>query len=258
MAELVFERIGTSIDDYNRAKKILDKARHPDFIGPQRFVRAAEKGMIIVASADGHDLGVLFSEGETLTVLSVARSAQGQGVGQALVQHANLKYVRAIQDRVAWFCKLGYEPQGPPDMSHKKFVVQMLVRTDSASAATTDTHTHTQVRVEPPKVETKVEFPPSAVSLVRQRVRSGEAPTVLELVEMALELYDLALCASFERDGVSWVHPEIGSAAKALELAARLCGYLGDGRQMTRTQLEQELDRMGYRLVPKEKLKAAG
>ncbi len=68
MGELTFEQIGTDINDYNRAKKVLDKARHPDFIGPQRFVRAVEKGRIVVACRDGEDLGVVFLEGDTLVV----------------------------------------------------------------------------------------------------------------------------------------------------------------------------------------------
>lgn len=50
--------------------------------------------------------------------------------------------------------------------------------------------------------------------------------------------------------------PDLNAMLKATELKAKLVGLLGDGRQMTRAQVEQELDRMGYRLV--EKLKKAG
>lgn len=95
------------------------------------------------------------------------------------------------------------------------------------------------------------------MTTTRARVRE-RIPTLVELVSMALDLHDLALEATYERDGQSWPRPEIGSACKTLELVAKLAGYVGDGRNMPLDQLRSELDRLGYRLEPKGKLKAVG
>lgn len=41
-----------------------------------------------------------------------------------------------------------------------------------------------------------------------------------------------------------------------IELKAKLVGLLGDGKNLSLDQLRTELDRLGYRLEPKGKLKA--
>lgn len=74
---------------------------------------------------------------------------------------------------------------------------------------------------------------------------------------MALEVYDSCQKYTIVRDGGEWPNPQHGNALKAIELMARLLGHLGDGRQMTEQQLRSELDRMGYKLVAKEKLRVA-
>lgn len=79
-----------------------------------------------------------------------------------------------------------------------------------------------------------------------------EIPTRFDLIQRGLRLYDMALGVKREcEDGRRWITPEVGSACKALELVARLCGHLGDSRGMSIDQLRTELDRMGWKLVPK-------
>lgn len=92
-----------------------------------------------------------------------------------------------------------------------------------------------------------------ADQLHRARAPAQELPTRLELVEMARHLHDLALEATYDRDGETFNRPDLHSAAKAIELIGKLCGHLGDGRTMDKATLERELDRMGYRLEAKMK-----
>lgn len=88
----------------------------------------------------------------------------------------------------------------------------------------------------------------------RARTRE-ETVTRADLVAKALELYDLAR----ERETMSgdncYPAPDITGGCKALDLAGRFLGYLGDGKQITFEQLKKELESMGYELVRK-KLKA--
>ncbi len=89
----------------------------------------------------------------------------------------------------------------------------------------------------------------------RTRVESlGKA----ELLEMILEVYDSCSKYQYEKDGIGYASPQHASALKALELAAKLLGLIGDGRQMSFEQLKQELNRMGWKLEPAKRPEKVG
>ncbi len=87
----------------------------------------------------------------------------------------------------------------------------------------------------------------------RARARE-EIPTAAEMVALALDIHDAALekthCAS---NGEEYPQPELNSATKALELAARLAGYLGDGKTVSKEQFEKLCNDAGFDLVPRAK-----
>ena len=72
----------------------------------------------------------------------------------------------------------------------------------------------------------------------------------------ALDVYDSAMEATYEREGNVYPQPNHGAAIKAIEVMGRLLGVLGDGRNMSMEQLRGELDRLGFRLEPKNKPRA--
>lgn len=93
-----------------------------------------------------------------------------------------------------------------------------------------------------------------ADQLRRARARAREElPSKLELVAMAVEVYNDCREHTFEKNGTEWPQPQHGNALKAIELIGKLCGHLGDGKTMDRATLERELDRLGFQLVAKVK-----
>lgn len=89
------------------------------------------------------------------------------------------------------------------------------------------------------------------------RVRAYEVPTLEEMIGAALEIRDMALeKMAYASEGKEYPAPELNSATKALELACRLCGYLGE--QMTPAQYKAALKREGWELTRKDGLKAVG
>ena len=124
-----------SPDVYDRAKSVLDKAKHPGFVGRELFFRCATRGKAVVAVLDGIDVGVaLISEADKLQALSVIVKAQRKGIGAALVRHLSPKYVSALGEKTDWFARLGYQAKGSPrvgkDLHH---TVQLMERTDDVA-----------------------------------------------------------------------------------------------------------------------------
>lgn len=110
MPELTFASLGP--EDYSRAKKVLDRAKHPGFVGRELYFRCATTGSATIAILDGEDSGVALIAKGKLHAMSIIRAAQGHGVGTALLKHTKPQWVNAITDRIPWFEKRGYSPVG--------------------------------------------------------------------------------------------------------------------------------------------------
>ena len=119
---------------YERVKKVLDKSKHPGFLGREVVFRCAERGVVIVAALDDQDVGVvLVDHKHTLGTLSVIPGARKHGVGGALVREARpfARFVKAIADRVGYFERLGYRPCGAPTIGAAgKMLTQLMERVD--------------------------------------------------------------------------------------------------------------------------------
>jgi len=123
--ELTFELLGAG--DYERAKKVLDRAKHPGFVGRELFFRCATNGGCIVAVRAGQDVGVALVTKGKLQALSVVQDAQGGGVGRALMGRTRPKFVNAIGEKIGWFEKLGYKCVGAPRVgANGKHSTQLL------------------------------------------------------------------------------------------------------------------------------------
>lgn len=114
-------------DDYERAKAVFNAARHPGFIGRELVFRAAKQGQACIAVLDGADVGVGLVAKDKLLALSVAVTAQGRGIGPALMAHLKPGWVSAIMEKVPFFEKLGYAPVGAPKVGQNgKHATQLM------------------------------------------------------------------------------------------------------------------------------------
>ena len=88
-------------DDYERGKTVLNRAKHPGFVGREQFYRAATRGKVVVATFGGADVGIVMVDHKgVLNMLSVVSAAQGKGIGAALVDHVGAAWVKAISDKI--------------------------------------------------------------------------------------------------------------------------------------------------------------
>ncbi len=134
MSEIRFDRLGPG--DYDRAKTVLNKAKHPGFVGRELFFRCATNGAAVVAVLDDADSAVMLVTKNRIEALSVITKAQGRGVGQALVLHLKPRFVNAIGERIGFFEKLGYKPVGAPKIGQNgKHSTQLMQRDESADVA---------------------------------------------------------------------------------------------------------------------------
>jgi GNAT superfamily N-acetyltransferase len=122
---LEFDHLGPG--DYDRAKRVLNRARHPGFVGRELYFRCATTGAAVIAREVADDLGVALIAKQKLQALSVVQAAQGRGVGAALVAHTAPKWVNAIMERVPWFEKRGYRSVGAPRVGQSgKMATQLM------------------------------------------------------------------------------------------------------------------------------------
>lgn len=132
---MAIEFVALGPGDYDRAKRVLNRARHPGFVGREYYFRCATSGHAILAVEDGADLGVALVEKGKLGALSVVPEARSRGVGAALVVHARPNFVSAIEDRVGFFERLGYKRVGPAAPGKNgKLAVQLMERVGDVDA----------------------------------------------------------------------------------------------------------------------------
>lgn len=157
MTEIRFDTLEPG--DYDRAKSVLNKAKHPGFVGRELFFRCATTGTACIAVLDDVDVGVALIAKEKLQALSVIVSAQGRGVGQALMAKLRPRWVQAIGEKVAWFSKIGYAPYGAAKVGQNgKHAVQLMERITGA-----DEQQSIEIKATPTVAGTPVDEPePSA------------------------------------------------------------------------------------------------
>lgn len=158
MTEIRFDTLGPG--DYDRAKTVLNKARHPGFVGRELFFRCATTGSATIAVLDDVDVGVALIAKEKLQALSVIVSAQGRGVGQALMARLQPRWVQAIGEKVAWFSKIGYVPYGAAKVGQNgKHAVQLMERIAGA-----DEQQIVEIKAVPEVTGTPAEEPEESIS----------------------------------------------------------------------------------------------
>lgn len=152
MSDIRFDLLGP--DDYDRGKSVLNKAKHPGFVGRELFYRCATSGRVCIAVLDDVDCGIAMVAKEKLQALSVIKSAQGRGVGGALIAHLKPHWANVIGERVAWFEKRGYRSVGAPKVGQNgKHAAQLMERDASAPSEAIELAPMPQVDASAPSEE---------------------------------------------------------------------------------------------------------
>jgi hypothetical protein len=123
-------RVGRT-NEYRRAKRILDRARHPTFVGRATVLRAAQDGGLLFYMVDDEDVAVTVvnARNSTFLAFSIVPEHQSHGLGTAICQYLRPNFVRVITDRVPWFEARGYLSIGEPKIG-RKFKTQIMVRAE--------------------------------------------------------------------------------------------------------------------------------
>lgn len=202
MSDIEFVNLGA--DDYDRAKTVLDKAKHPGFVGRELFYRCATTGVCCIAVLDGIDCGVAMIAKEKLQALSIVASVQGKGVGGALMRRLQPKWVSAIAERISFFERLGYKSFGAPKVGQNgKHATQLMERGEMPANETIATEPK-PARVEVPEppftllVDLMAESPQGRIAAslqvldeqLQKAIAAEKAETVMKLLEAATFLHN--------------------------------------------------------------------
>lgn len=115
--------------DYERAKRVLNRGKHPTFVGRSMTVRNARNGGLLVFSHLGEDVGIalLNARLNVLLVLNVAPSHRGHGLGSAMLHYCSPTWIRALSTAAAWFQARGYVEVGTPKQG-RRLETRLMVR----------------------------------------------------------------------------------------------------------------------------------
>jgi GNAT superfamily N-acetyltransferase len=115
-------------DDYDAFKRLLNRGRHPVFIGPNMVTRNARNGGLVFARHGGDVAAALVNPHYgILLVLCVLPEHRSHGLGSALVDYLRPNWVRAIESAVPWFRRLGYVSVGEPKQG-RRHITHVMVR----------------------------------------------------------------------------------------------------------------------------------
>ena len=114
-------------EDYARVKRVLDKARHPTFIGGETVKREASSGGVLVWTMDCEDVAVSIVSVRRSCLLALSVLRPCEGIGSRVLAYIRPNWARVITDKVAWFEKNGYTRVGQP-MQARKLATQIMVR----------------------------------------------------------------------------------------------------------------------------------
>ena len=103
-------------DDYARAKKILNNAKYPAFIGRNNWERNSVNGGCLFYLFQDESIACTISNPKKNQLLSMAvlKSHQGHGLGDVINKFLNSSFVRSTEQMTPWFEKRGYERIGEP------------------------------------------------------------------------------------------------------------------------------------------------
>lgn len=117
--------------EYARVKALLNKGRHPAFIGRNYFDRIVHNGGVFVAKLGDSDLAVAMinTRRNLLNVLCVHPDHRSHGLGSTFLAYLKPPIVRATSKAVSWFEARGYLCVGEPKKGYT-LTVSLMVHED--------------------------------------------------------------------------------------------------------------------------------
>lgn len=122
--------------DAKEFKKILDRGKHPTFIGPDNIKAAARNGGICFAMVEDDVCAVALVNPRVsqLNVLNVVPNHRGHGIGKAFLAYLACNFARVVEDKVPFFKSCGYIPIGEMKQG-RTLKTQIMVRENLLSLA---------------------------------------------------------------------------------------------------------------------------
>eukprot|EP00913_Durusdinium_trenchii_P035349 g33079.t1 len=105
---------GMILGDYRAVGRFLSRAGYPAWFGPTAFRRYITNGggFWFRYQGDTAGVGILNPRLSSMTALAVAEEHRGHGLGSAIVEFLQPNFVRAIEDKIPYFEKLGFVAVG--------------------------------------------------------------------------------------------------------------------------------------------------
>lgn len=123
--------------EYQRCKMLLNRGKHPTFIGRGLVQSAAWRGGLLFFQDDsGKDIAVVIfnPKSSVLLVLSVLPQWRSSGIGTAIVDYIKCNFVRAIESSVPFFTRCGYQAVGKMKKGYR-WRTQIMVRKELRNLA---------------------------------------------------------------------------------------------------------------------------
>lgn len=108
---------------------MLDKGKHPTFIGRETVRGCARNGGVTVYTFAGEDVAVSIvnPSTNTLLVLNVKPVHRSHGLGAAILAYLQVNFARVIESAVPWFERQGYTVAGEPKQGNK-FITRVMFK----------------------------------------------------------------------------------------------------------------------------------
>lgn len=236
MSEIRFDNLGPG--EYERAKKVFDRAKHPGFVGRELFWRCATTGVACIAVIEDVDTGIALVAKDKLQALSVIVAAQGSGAGTALMARLKPKWVNAIGERVAWFEKRGYRPYGAARVGqngkHATRLMERIDEVETADAAPKPLASVVELPRKPAKADPIAELAAQIVDAEGNKVALSTVMSLLQAARRGMPKRQAAAYAGISRQTLyRWLDPTAGEHRHAFAIAynrlmSEACGDLID------------------------------
>lgn len=103
------------LDEYERIKRLLNRGRHPTFIGRAMVARCTHNGgLLFFVAENGVDAAAALVNPArgVLLVLNVEPAMRGRGVGEFALNYIKPNFARVVESAVPWFEARGYTAIG--------------------------------------------------------------------------------------------------------------------------------------------------
>lgn len=118
--------------DYSRAKRLLNRARHPAFVGREQFSKSATNGGALIWLLDGEDVAVSLVDTRRSVLIALSVARPGEGIGSRIVEYVRPNWARVVGEKVTWFEARGYARVGQPTKGRTLWTQIMMRRGLSA------------------------------------------------------------------------------------------------------------------------------